>query len=115
MEIPWSVPRLQKAISGVREPAQRGGLGEDGSTAELGEHARGGRADGDCRCGREELLEMLATQRALELDDRGGARESHRADLVALDPRAAVVHVERRGGIGAIRLDLSDVDTELRE
>ena len=79
-----------KAEGGIGEPAQRGGFGKNRRAAELGEHARGRGADGDGRRVSEQLLEMLAPERALELDDGGRAREGDGADLVAIDPRAAL-------------------------
>src|SRR4051812_47581568 len=78
----------------VREAAQRGGLRPHRSTAQLGEHSCCRRTDGDGGGGLEQPVEILFTQRALELDDGGGPRERHRADLAAADPVAALVEIE---------------------
>ena len=110
-----AMPRLHEPESGVREAAQCGGLGEHGRAAELGEHACGGRADGYGGGAGEELVEILATECALQLDDGGGARERDGADFVAVDPGAAIGHVERCRGVGAIGLHLRDFGAELRE
>src|SRR6185312_16727171 len=86
--------RLNGVQARACQAAQGGRFGQSRGISPLRQRARRGRADRDGWRATEQAREVLLTERALELRDRGRTGEGDGAYGVPCDPRAAVVHIE---------------------
>lgn len=81
-------------MCGLREPLQGRGFCQYRRAAPFAQLPGSGGADGDGRGRRQQPVEVFFAQRALELNDGGGARKRDGSDAIARDPGPALLDVE---------------------